>query len=88
MHDFGKMILKKAKRDHKIAEMNGCGLWKNVKDCRDALGFLHDETNSLLKIKYILDTKTDALILKIKEKTEILKTLREKFVDAQRIAVS
>ena len=30
-------------------------------DIRDRVNFLHDETNALLKTKYLLDTKTDAL---------------------------
>ena len=53
---------------------------------RDRVSFLHDETNTLLKTKYLLDTKTDALVDRMEKKKEILVGLKETYFNAHATA--
>ena len=53
---------------------------------RDRVSFLHDETNTLLKTKYLLDTKTDALVDRMEKKKEVLVGLKQLYVDAHATA--
>jgi len=55
-------ILRQAERERRKAEMKQCGVWDDVKELQDVSSFLHDETRSLLKAKFIIESKSEKLL--------------------------
>lgn len=52
-------IMAQANRDKMKAEMKQCGVWDDVKEAFERLSFLHDETLSLLKVKFLYDSELE-----------------------------
>lgn len=52
-------ILLNAQRERKRCEMRKCGLWDDVKETREKLNILHEETRDLLKLKFVYDLDID-----------------------------
>ena len=72
----GKLLLSKAERDTKRADMNRCGVWDDVQEAHVHVSFLHDETAALLKAKFILDDKLDAVVQLVTQKKEFFKAYK------------
>jgi len=53
-------IMAQANKDKRRAEMKQCGVWEDVKEIRDVAYFLHDETLSLLRVKFLFDSQLEA----------------------------
>jgi hypothetical protein len=54
-------ILAHAQRERKKCEIRRAGLWDEVKETKEKLNILHDETRDLLKLKFIYDMDIDGL---------------------------
>ena len=59
--ELGKNVLATAERDYRDAQIVCAGLAEDVLEARDMATFLHEETNTMLKTKHLLDTKTESL---------------------------
>ena len=84
--ELGKAVLKTATRDCKVANLACAGLDGDVMEARDAMNILHEETNTLLRTKWLLDTKTDALVERIEQRKAVQAELARKFYDAHAVA--
>ena len=58
-------VLHRSKRDKRAAEVRFAGKWDDVKEASDTFNLLHDDTRSLLRIKFFTD-------LKLKTQTEVV----------------
>lgn len=67
----GGLLLKKAERECKKADMNRCGVWDDVREAHENVSFLHDETASLLKAKFVLDDNIGSVAALVKQKKEL-----------------
>ena len=77
-----KRILKDAAVEKKRCEMRHCGVWDDVEDGKTRLNILHDETRSLLKVKFLIDTKLDELVKVLDHKRIVLETNNLNYVTA------
>ena len=64
-------IMAQANRDKMKAEMKQCGVWDDVKEAFERLSFLHDETLSLLKVKFFYDSQLEGTTQIFKEQQKI-----------------
>ena len=76
----GILLLKKAERESKRADMNRCGVWDDVREALENVSYLHDETASLLKSKFILDDKLGSLATLVKQKKELFAVYKGTYV--------
>jgi hypothetical protein len=56
------LITNQAKKDFMKSEMAKVGVWDDVKELFDKSTFVHDEMKSLLKTKYLVESKKDKLL--------------------------
>ena len=56
------LITNQAKKDFMKSEMAKVGVWDDVKEAFDKSTFVHDEMKSLLKTKYLIESKKDKLL--------------------------
>jgi hypothetical protein len=85
-HLYGKNVLKKSIRHWKNLNLANAGMFEEIMELRDRASFYHDQTNSLLKTMYLLDTKTDALVTRMDQRVATLEELRKAFFDADATA--
>jgi hypothetical protein len=52
-------IMAQANKDKMKAEMKQCGVWDDVKEQFEKFSFLHDETLSLLKVKFLYESQLE-----------------------------
>ena len=59
--ELGKNVLATAERDYRDSQIVCAGLADDVLEARDLATFLHEETNTMLRTKHLLDSKTESL---------------------------
>ena len=82
----GKNVLKKSIRTWKNCNLVNAGMVEEIMELRDRASFYHDQTNSLLKTMYLLDTKTDAVVARVEQRKAAVEALRQVFFDADATA--
>ena len=68
-------ILLQARRDLKRSEMRRCGVWDDVREAKDMLSFIHDETKTLLKARLMFESRLDVIERDVIRRTHTLDNL-------------
>lgn len=81
-------ITAQAVKDKRKAELRLCGLWDDVKEAKDRLSFVHEETRSLLKVKFLLESKQEYHHRIVDERKAQLEKSKASLVDVEKAALA